>query len=397
MSWPTTQLGDVALDIRQGFAMQPCAEGEGIPQVRTNNVTVDGRIDLSATKHVNASSRQAATYALHSGDVVFNNTNSPALVGKTAVFVANEPHVFSNHMTRIRVDTRRADPGYIARFLHHTWADGGFKHLTTQWVSQAAIGRNELARLVVPLPPLDIQRRIADLLDEADRLRRLRAEADAKAERILPALFIKMFGDPATWSVGRNAAALGDIVDMTGGMTPSKSVPEYWNGVAPWVTPKDMKGDTIRDSADHVSAIALKSTDLRIIRPPAVLVVVRGMILARDVPVATVVTDATINQDMKALTPKDSRVNCEHVFASLRVSKQQLLERVGQSAHGTRKLDADILMRLPIPLPSPKQLIATGTAVRALREQAELHAVWARATAETSAALSATCFSPAWD
>jgi len=54
----------------------------------------------------------------------------------------------------------------------------------------------------IPLFALSEQSRIVGLLDEADRLRRLRREADAKAARILPALFLKMFGDPATNPMG---------------------------------------------------------------------------------------------------------------------------------------------------------------------------------------------------
>ncbi len=58
------------------------------------------------------------------------------------------------------------------------------------------------------------QSRIVELLDEADRLRRLRREADAKAVRILPALFLKMFGDPATNPMGWRMKPLGDLADQ---------------------------------------------------------------------------------------------------------------------------------------------------------------------------------------
>ena len=51
------------------------------------------------------------------------------------------------------------------------------------------------------VPPSE-QRRIVEILDQADRVRRLRTEADAKADRILPALFIKMFDVPATNPMG---------------------------------------------------------------------------------------------------------------------------------------------------------------------------------------------------
>ena len=60
------------------------------------------------------------------------------------------------------------------------------------------LNRNDVYKDHCALPPLSEQARIVEILDEADRLRRLRREADAKAARILPALFLKMFGDPGT-------------------------------------------------------------------------------------------------------------------------------------------------------------------------------------------------------
>jgi type I restriction enzyme S subunit len=65
----------------------------------------------------------------------------------------------------------------------------------------------------IPLFPPSEQARIVELLDEADCLRRLRREADAKAARILPALFLKMFGDPATNPMGWSMKPLGNLLN----------------------------------------------------------------------------------------------------------------------------------------------------------------------------------------
>jgi len=61
-----------------------------------------------------------------------------------------------------------------------------------------SIRKSVMEQIPFELPTVSEQHRIVKILDEADRLRRLRREADAKATRILPALFLKMFGDPAT-------------------------------------------------------------------------------------------------------------------------------------------------------------------------------------------------------
>jgi type I restriction enzyme S subunit len=70
------------------------------------------------------------------------------------------------------------------------------------------LNRNDAYNLKVRVPAISEQRRIVEILDQADVLRKKRAEADAKAARILPALFYKMFGDPVTLMVSDNAVSL---------------------------------------------------------------------------------------------------------------------------------------------------------------------------------------------
>ena len=55
-------------------------------QLRMNNVSTDGTLDLADTLRVPATKAQVAKYRLLDGDVLFNSTNSPELVGKTTVF-----------------------------------------------------------------------------------------------------------------------------------------------------------------------------------------------------------------------------------------------------------------------------------------------------------------------
>ena len=93
----------------------------------------------------------------------------------------------------------RAHNPVTAKFLHYwfqspayySWRDSQAKGANIQ-----NIRHSELAALRVPLPAHSEQRRIVDLFDQADYLRRLRAKANTKADRILPALFLNLFGDP---------------------------------------------------------------------------------------------------------------------------------------------------------------------------------------------------------
>jgi type I restriction enzyme S subunit len=119
---------------------------------------------------------------LRRGDILFNNTNSLALVGKTALFSDDDEPAFSNHMTRLRVKGELADPAFVARFLHGLWRIGTFRQLANNHVSQASVNRTMLEGLPISLPPIVEQRRIAKRLDKVERLR-LRTSARLEVGR----------------------------------------------------------------------------------------------------------------------------------------------------------------------------------------------------------------------
>lgn len=227
----------------------------------------------------------------------------------------------------------------------------------------------DVLKIRIPFPPLPQQRVIADYLDrETARLDAL----VAVKERVLGLLAekrralitravtrgldsraplrdsgIPWLGEiPVHWEL----VALRFLVDMFGGATPSTGKPELWDGDIPWVSPKDMKREEIADAEDHVSLEALESSALRLIDPVAVLIVVRGMILAHSFPVATTNRQVTINQDMKALRCRTSLVPhfLRDFFWGL---ESHLVSLVDSAAHGTRKLETEALGRFEVCVP----------------------------------------------
>lgn len=97
-------------------------------------------------------------------------------------------------------------PGFNAKFLYYYFRScdmpsrGYSRHF------------KYLREISVPHFAPSEQRRIVELLDQAEALRRLRRAADAKAARILPALFLKMFGDPSSNPMGWAMKAVGDVL-----------------------------------------------------------------------------------------------------------------------------------------------------------------------------------------
>lgn len=141
------------------------------------------------------------------------------------------------------------------------------------------------------------------------------------------------------------------LVSIRGGCTPQKDKLEYWDGgMIPWVTPKDMKRDVIRDSIDHVTDLAIQTTGLSIVSPPAVLVVVRGMILAHSFPVGLAASHLTINQDMKALIPL-ALIQADYLAWAFRGLSHAVAALIEESGHGTRVLRTDLWKNFPLPVP----------------------------------------------
>lgn len=162
--WQRVTLAEISADISPGFASGVhSSDGTGVPHLRPMNVDRDGQIDLSVIKSVAESNGTE----VQPGDILFNNTNSAELVGKTAVVSSREAgFAFSNHMTRVRPEKAIAS-AFVARQLHFLWMSGYMKQRCTNHVNQASISTKTLANTIpFLLPPAAEQSRIVAKLEE---------------------------------------------------------------------------------------------------------------------------------------------------------------------------------------------------------------------------------------
>jgi len=160
--WPMVKLAEVALEIKSGFA---CGSSDGnstgIPHLRPMNISTDGQLVWGGTKYISEDVfTDKPDYLLKAGDILFNNTNSKELVGKTC-YVDRDIHAgFSNHLTRIRPDLLKIIPRLLAIILHEMWRRGTFLDLCHRWVGQAGVNNAVLSSVEIPLPPLGVQEKI---------------------------------------------------------------------------------------------------------------------------------------------------------------------------------------------------------------------------------------------
>ena len=125
---------------------------------------------------------------------------------------------------------------------------------------------------------------------------------------------------------------------------------KYWNGDIPWVSSGEMTQRKIFSTKARVTEDGAREGSKRV---PArtVLVVVRGMSLAKEFRVSITARDVTFNQDLKALLPSKELIP-EFLFYYLLSQNHPIRDSASESAHGTKKLDTQVLEEWPIPLPS---------------------------------------------
>lgn len=263
------------------------------------------------------------------------------------------------------------------------------RFLTTEIESKAYglaalvhVRKGDLEATPIPLPPLPEQKKIAHILSTVQRAIEAQERIIQTTTELKKALMHKLFTEglrgepqkqteigpiPESWEMVR----LSDVCQFQSGGTPSKKNPEFWKGAIPWVSPKDMKRPRLKDVEDHISQEALESGS-KLAPAGSVFVVVRGMILAKTVPVALAEVPMAINQDMKAIVP-GPELRPDFLLYALEAFRENLFKKVGRSGHGTCTLMGHEVAAFKIPLPDIEAQKEIASAIQNLERKKELH------------------------
>jgi len=163
--WTAQALGSIA-DCRLGKMLDAAKnQGELRPYLRNTNVQW-GTIDLSDVKEMRIEDDERDRYAVFPGDLLVCEGGEP---GRCAVWRDDREMYLQKALHRVR-PLNGTSVDYLRWFLQHATANGALESLYTGSTIKHLPGR-QLAQIVVPTPPPDEQRRIADWLDEIDARR----------------------------------------------------------------------------------------------------------------------------------------------------------------------------------------------------------------------------------
>lgn len=142
---------------------------------------------------------------------------------------------------------------------------------------------------------------------------------------------------------------LGDLVSLSSGGTPNKSVHAYWEGEIPWISAKEMGADFIGDSSLHISKDGLEAGS-KIAPKGSILLLTRGSGLFNGIPLCMALSDLAFNQDVKCLTSKASDISNDYIFYALKASESSITGMLETTGIGAGKLSTDRLLGMPLPV-----------------------------------------------
>lgn len=174
---------------------------------------------------------------------------------------------------------------------------------------------------------------------------------------------------PENWTWAR-FEWLGEI---HGGLTPSMSRSEFWDGDIPWVSPKDMHTAVIRGSEMRVTAKALDQTSLKLVPSGSILFVTRSGILRRTLPVALTGVTCVVNQDLKVLIPHNSSLT-PYLLILMKGFEALILTQLVKTGTTVQSLIFDSFRKKPFPLPplaEQKRIVSKVNELMALCDQLE--------------------------
>lgn len=225
MNWSAVRLRDVATVITKGTT--PTTIGfdfveNGIPFLRAEDIS-GSAVDISLTAKRIAKDCHGAMgrSQLHPGDLLITIAGT---VGRVGIVPADTTEANCNQAISItRLKPGLFDPQFLIYAVQSPVVQAQIrKQGTTATITNISLA--QIGDLEIPLPTLEDQRYIVDILSRAERIVRLRRQAQRKAAEIIPALFLDMFGDPATNPKSFATAQLAEFADVVSGITKGRKL-----------------------------------------------------------------------------------------------------------------------------------------------------------------------------
>lgn len=205
--WSMVRLGDVTR-IQNGYAFKSSEfKKSGVPIVRIGNLngnTVDIDSEICYTEKFWYDNPE---FRIHKNDILI--AMSGATVGKIGLYNQDIPALLNQRVGKISANSDKLDYRYLFRYMKSYIFNNQVKRMAAG-CAQPNISVSQISEIRIPLPPLEIQKHIAQTLDTVSELLAMRKQQLAELDNLGKAVFYDMFGDPIKNDKGWETKKLSD-------------------------------------------------------------------------------------------------------------------------------------------------------------------------------------------
>ncbi len=331
--WRELTLGDVAQYIN-GRAFKPSEwKRIGLPIVRIQNLNDP----LKPFNYFDGECEQR--YYINNGDILISWSAS------LGVYVWDRgPAILNQHIFRVLPNESIVDRRYFVYAIQTILEEMKSRvHGSTM----RHIVKSDFQSLKIPIPPLTVQRRIADVLDRGKQLQRLREETNQLTSKLTQSVFLKMFGDPINNTKRYDLTKLPDVAKLERGRFGHRprTEPRFYGGKYPFIQIGDLPRDRIYIRA-YTQTLNEKGLAISRLFPRGTIVIA---IAATIGEVGILDFDSCFPDSLVGITPNQSLLTPEYLYFFLVSIKKRLTELAPLTAQ--RNINLRILSQVEVPVP----------------------------------------------
>jgi type I restriction enzyme, S subunit len=371
-------------NLKNGFAFksQDYVEFSKTVSLRMSNIRPGGKFDSEYNQRFLPDNFKEiySNYLLEDGDLVIAMTdlaNDPKILGVPTIVETNGKNwLLNQRVGKLEVkNNQKADKTYLKYILNHPIHRNYYKMFAGGGL-QINVGKEEILSIKIPLPNLETQKRIAQILDDAISLRdnteKLLKEYDALAQSI----FFDMFGDPILNPKGFPLSPLKKIATKIGsGATPKGGKEAYHSQGMTLIRSLNIHDNLFKmkdlafideNQAKKLNNVSLEKND--------VLLNITGASVARCAIVPENLLPARVNQHVSIIRPKKDILNSTfllHLLISPN-SKSKLLGVSSQGGATRESITKEQLEKFEIILPKLNTQIEFAEKITLIEQQKEL-------------------------
>lgn len=318
------------------------SESEGAITLSPSNI-INGNIVYDKCSYISwAKYEESPEIMAEVGDVVFTKTAS---VGKTA-YIENMPKEMTINPQLVLLKKFRGVSKYLAYILKTTYFQNEVKKITGVG-SVPNVPQSSLAKIEIPLPPIEVQTEIVRILDKFTSLEaELEAELDCRKrqyeyyrDKLLS--FENVGGQEVKWKKMSEVCK-----NICSGGTPLTSKAEYYDGNIPWLRTQEVDYCEIHSTLRNITQLGLDNSSAKMIPANCVIVAMYGSTAAKvainKIPLCT-------NQACCNLEIDEDKALVRYVYQWI-CKQYEVLKAMGEGSQ--HNINAQKVKDFKIPIPS---------------------------------------------